>query len=62
MGKIELFLFVLSLVYSLKYLIQFVMVIKQDNPPPFKITIPEQVILYCSVAYVFTYIIGLFLW
>jgi len=57
MGKIALFTFVLALIYSIKYLIQFILVLKQDNPQPIKIKPVEQTLLYFSIAYVFTYII-----
>lgn len=62
MPKIELFLFVLSLVYSIKYLIVFILNIQQETPQPIKIDKTNQIFLYGSVAYVFTYIIGLFIW
>jgi len=58
MAKLALFLFVLALVYAAKFLIQFILVVKQDNPPPMKIEPIEQGLLYVSIAYVFTYIIG----
>jgi len=58
--KIELFLFVLGVVFSLKHIVQLVINVLQENPQPMKLTITNQALLYAAVAYVCTYIIYLF--
>jgi len=60
--KIELFFFIVGIVFCLKHLIQVIMVIKQDNPTPMKLSTVNQILLYIAVSYVLTYIIGLFIW
>jgi len=58
--KIELFLFILGIVFCLKHIIQLIMNLAQENPQPMKLTITNQALLYAAIAYVCTYIIFLF--
>jgi len=56
--KIELFLFNLSVIYCIKYLIQFIAVLTQDNPTPIELGKVERVLLYLSASYIVTAIIS----
>jgi len=55
--KIELFIFILSWLFCIKNLIQFVVALTQSDPVPIKLGIIEKVLLYCSIAYILTFII-----
>jgi hypothetical protein len=56
--KIELFVFNLSVLYCLKYLIQVIMVLKQDDPTPIVPSNVEKIFLYLSISYIVTTIIN----
>ncbi len=58
--KFELFLFVLSFVFSSKFLFQFISMLRQNDPDPMKITKTNQVLLYLAVSYIITVIITIF--
>lgn len=55
--KIELFVFVLSLLYSSKHLFNFVSMLMQDNPTPIVLERIEKILLYLSTSYIVTAII-----
>lgn len=57
--QITLFIFILSLVFSLKFLIEFIFTVLQDTPTPMEIKPKEKIFLYFTIAYVLTYIINL---
>jgi len=59
--KIELLLFMLSLVYSVKHLLLFIFNLNEATPKPIKLTPLNEALLYISIAYFFTYIISLFI-
>jgi hypothetical protein len=61
MIKIELFLLVLSLVFTLKFVFEFILTLKEDDPEPMNISKTNQVFLYFAVSYILTSIINIFI-
>lgn len=57
MEQIKLFLFVLSIVYSIRVIGEFVIKLTQDNPQPMTLTKLENVALLFSLSYIITYIL-----
>ncbi len=57
MEEIKLFLFVLSIIYSLRIAVEFVVKLTQDNPEPMKISKVEQTLLLLSISFVITHIL-----
>jgi hypothetical protein len=57
MEEIKLFLFVLSIIYSLRIAVEFGMKLTQDNPEPMKISKVEQTLLLLSISFVITHIL-----
>jgi hypothetical protein len=54
MHQIKVFLFVLSIIYSLRFLIEFGIKFFQEEPTPMKINEIEKIILYFSSSYIIT--------
>lgn len=61
MNKIALFIYVLSLVYIIKHIAQLILIMKQDNPIPLKLSNIQQGLLYGSITYAITYMLTWFL-
>ena len=57
MEQIKLFFFVLSIVYSLRIIVEFGMKLTQENPEPMKLTKLEQALQIISLSYIITYIL-----
>ena len=57
MQEIKLFLFVLSIVYTLRIVVEFSMKLTQENPEPMKLTKLEQTLQLISLSYIITYIL-----
>ena len=55
--QIETFLLVLSLVYLLRFAIEFLLKLRDENPKPIEITKVNQVFIYLAISYVITFII-----
>jgi hypothetical protein len=55
MEQIKLFLFVLSLVFTLRFVMEFVIKLIQDNPTPMSISKINESLLYVSISYIITY-------
>jgi len=55
MHEIKLFLFVLSIIYSLRFLIEFGIKFFQEEPTPMTINDVEKTILYFTSSYIITY-------
>lgn len=53
--KIELFLFILSVIFSLRFVIEFFVRFKDENPKPMEISKTNQVFLYLAISYIITY-------
>lgn len=52
---IKLYLFILSVVYTLKFIIDFVWRFTQEDPEPMVITKIDKSLLYFTIAYILTY-------
>ena len=57
MEQIKLFLFVLSILYSLRFVVEFVIRLTQENPEPMTVTKLEQLFQLVSLSYIITYIL-----
>ena len=53
------FIFIISLLYAIKNIVGFVIVLLQSDPKPFKLSKIETILLYFALSYVITYIIFL---
>ena len=60
MEKIELYLFILSLTFNIRFIIEFVLKIRETNPTPMKLSLGEKIAYYLSISYIITYIITIF--
>jgi hypothetical protein len=56
-NEIKLFLVVLSLIFTLRFVFQFVIKLFQENPEPLIINKNEKVLLHLAIAYIITYIL-----
>jgi hypothetical protein len=56
-NEIKLFLFVLSIVYELKFVAEFIFRLTIENPTPLEVKEIEKIFLYFSIAYTITYIL-----
>jgi len=57
MEQFKLFLFVLSIIYSIRVVVEFVIKLTQDNPEPMTLTKLENIALLLSLSYIITYIL-----
>ena len=57
MEQIKLFLFVLSIVYTIRIIVEFSIKLTQENPEPMKLTKFEQALQIISLSYIITYIL-----
>jgi hypothetical protein len=57
MQEIKLFLFVLSIIYSIRIIVEFVLKLTQENPEPMKLSKVEQAIQVFALSYIITYIL-----
>jgi hypothetical protein len=57
MEQIKLFFFVLSIVYSLRIIVEFGMKLTQEEPEPMKLTKLEEALQVISISYIITYIL-----
>ena len=55
MSQIKVFLFVLSIIYSLRFLVEFGIKFFQEEPTPIVINEIEKTILYFTSSYIITY-------
>jgi hypothetical protein len=56
-NEIKIFLFVLCLIFELKFVFQFVFQLTRENPEPLKIKETEKTLLYFTTAYIITYLL-----
>jgi hypothetical protein len=56
-NEIKMFFLVLSFVYSLRFILEFIIKLIQEEPVPMKINKVNEVFLYLSVSYIITSII-----
>jgi hypothetical protein len=57
MQQIKLFFFVLSIVYSLRIIVEFSVKLTQENPEPMKLSKLEQSLQLISLSYIITYLL-----
>jgi hypothetical protein len=55
--EIKLFLFVLSIIYSIRIIVEFVLKLTQENPEPMKLSKVEQAIQVFALSYIITCIL-----
>jgi len=55
MEQIKLYLFVLSIIYSLRFLVAFVIRLTQENPEQMKLSKVEDTLLLFSLSYIITF-------
>lgn len=55
MSDIKIFLFILSIIYTLRFVIEFVFKLFEDNPTVLVISKYNQVFLYFAISYIITY-------
>ena len=55
--EFKLFLLVLSSVFVLVQLFNFIILLFDENPKPLKINKDNQILLYLTISYIITYII-----
>ena len=55
--QIKLFLFVMSIIYTLRFVVEFVVRLTQENPEPMKLSKVEQAIQVFALSYIITYIL-----
>jgi hypothetical protein len=56
-NQIQIFLLVLSVIFLLKFAIEFLIKLRDDDPKPIEITKVNQVFIYLAISYVITFII-----
>jgi hypothetical protein len=53
--EIKLYLFILSVIFQLKFVVEFLLKFTQETPSPIKISETEKIFLYLASAYTITY-------
>lgn len=57
MEQIKLLLFVFSILYTVRFIIEFVIRLIQENPEPMEVTKLEQTTQLVALSYIITYIL-----
>lgn len=57
-----LFIFVTSIIYCLKYVVDLFIIMKSDDPEPLTISPINKILLLLSSSYIITYILSLILY
>lgn len=55
--SILIFFFALSVLYTLRVIVEFVIKLTQDNPTPMTLNWVRETLLYVSLSYIITYIL-----
>jgi Na+-driven multidrug efflux pump len=55
--QIKLFLFVLSIIYILRFIVELAIRLFQDNPDALTLSKTEQFLHYVALSYIITYIL-----
>lgn len=55
--QIKLFLFVLSIIYTLRFVVELVIRLFQDNPEPMTLSKLEQFYQFVALSYIITFIL-----
>jgi len=56
-NELKLFLLILSSIFTLRFVFEFVFKLFQENPEQIKINKTEKVLLHVATAYIITYIL-----
>lgn len=57
MEQIKLFFFVLSIIYTLRFFVEFIIKLTQENPEQMKLSKIEDTFLLISLSFIITYIL-----
>jgi len=57
MYQIKVFLFVISILFSIRLIAEFTIKLFQDNPEPLVLSKTEQVLVYLAASYIITFIL-----
>jgi len=57
MYQIKVFLFVISILFSIRLIAEFTIKLFQDNPEPLVLSKTEQVLIYLAASYIITFIL-----
>ena len=57
MYQIKVFLFVISILFSMRLFAEFTIKLFQDNPEPLVLSKIEQVLIYLAASYIITFIL-----
>jgi len=57
MYQVKVFLFVISILFSLRLIAEFTIKLFQDNPEPLVLSKTEQVLIYLAASYIITFIL-----
>ena len=57
MYQIKVFLFVISILFSMRLIAEFTIKLFQDNPEPLVLSKIEQVLIYFAASYIITFIL-----
>jgi len=57
-NNIGLYFFILSIVYNLKFILEFLVKLREENPKPLIISNVEKIVMYFTISYIITYIIS----
>ena len=57
MYQIKVFLFVISILFSMRLIAEFTIKLFQDNPEPLVLSKIEQVFIYLAASYIITFIL-----
>jgi len=55
--QIKIFLFVLSIIYTLRFIVELVIRLFQDNPDPIQLSKLEQFYQFVALSYIITFIL-----
>ena len=54
-NQIELYLFILSCIFVLRFVIEFLLQLREENPKAITPTTTEKVFLYLTISYIITF-------
>ena len=57
MYQVKVFLFVISLLFSVRLIAEFTIKLFQDNPEPLVLSKIQQVLIYLAASYIITFIL-----
>ena len=57
MYQVKIFLFVISILFSIRLIAEFTIKLFQDNPEPLVLSKIQQVLIYLATSYIITFIL-----